>query len=261
MSVLVRLLGPVDVHHDDIVTPIKSTKRRTMLATLALAARPVSLQTLVEMLWSGNTPSSAVENLRNYAHALRTLLGTRLVTHSAAYQLRLATDELDVTLFLSLADQGARAFAAGEAATAASTYHEALALWRGEPAAGVPRSAGLGATLAGLLDRRISVFEDYCDARLAGGASSELVPDLRHHLARHPFREHAWITLMLAQYRSGDLVGALGSFNRAQTLLRRDLGVDPGPELVALHRAILDRAPHLDNPHRITSPAASAFAR
>ncbi|GIH15518.1 AfsR/SARP family transcriptional regulator [Rugosimonospora africana] len=262
MSILVRLLGPVEVRRDDIVTPIGSSKRRTMLASLALTAnRPVSLDTLIEALWSDEAPSSATKNLRNHAHALRALLGERVVTHPAAYELCLATDELDVTRFLALADRGADAYAADEAVTAAAAYREALALWRGEPAPGVPRTAALSAIVAGLLDRRLSVFEGYCDAKLASGASGELVPDLRQHLVRHPFREHAWGTLMLAQYRSGDLPGALRSYAQARTGLRRDLGVDPGPDLVNLHRAILSRDPCLDPPHRGARPSPPASVR
>jgi DNA-binding SARP family transcriptional activator len=51
---------------------------------------------------------------------------------------------------------------------------------------------------------------------------------------------------MLAQYRSGDVPGALTSFAQAQTMLRDQLGVDPGPDLIALHRAVLARDPDLD---------------
>jgi hypothetical protein len=70
-----------------------------------------------------------------------------------------------------------------------------------------------------LLDRRLAVYEEYCDARLAGGAATELIPDLRRHLAGHPFRERAWGALMRAQYRGGDVAGALASFAEAHKLL------------------------------------------
>jgi DNA-binding SARP family transcriptional activator len=246
MSILVRLLGPVEVHRDDTVTRVGAPKRQAMLATLALSAnRPVTLEALLETLWGDHAPDSAMKNLRSHAHVLRTVVDSRLVTHSGAYELQLDTDELDITLFLDLADRGAAAFAVGDTVAAVAAYGEALGLWRGAPLRGVPRTVRLDASLAGLLERRQAVFEDYCDARLAAGGASELIPDLRQHLAGHPFRERAWAALMRAQYRSGDVPGALASFAQAQHLLREQLGVDPGPELMELHRAILTRDPGL----------------
>ncbi len=50
---------------------------------------------------------------------------------------------------------------------------------------------------------------------------------------------------MLAQYRSGNIPGALASFTQAFGILREQLGLDPGQELVDLHRAILVRDPRL----------------
>jgi DNA-binding SARP family transcriptional activator len=246
MSMLIRLLGPVEVHRYGTVTRIGAPKRRAMLAVLALSAnQPVSLDVLIETLWDDDAPESAMKNLRSHAHALRTIVGSRLVTRSAAYELQLDVDELDTTLFASLADRGAAALAAGDTVGAVAAYGEALALWRGVALHGVPRTVRLDASVAGLLDRRLGVYEEYCDARLAGGAAGELIPGLREHLAGHPFRERAWGALMRAQYRSGDIPGALASFAQAQDLLREQLGVDPGPELVELHRAILARDPRL----------------
>jgi DNA-binding SARP family transcriptional activator len=246
MSIFVRLLGSVDVRRNDTITPIGAPKRRAMLAVLALAAnRPVHLDALAESLWDDNPPTSATMNLRSHACALRRVLDGRLVTHASAYELRLDTDELDTTLFLSLADRGAAAMAADDLVGAVAAYGEALGLWRGVALDGVLRTIRLDASLAGLLDRRLTVFEGYCAARLAGGAASQLVPDLRQYLASHPFRERAWATLMLAQYRSGDIPGALASFTEAIGLLREQLGLDPGPELVELHGAMLARDPRL----------------
>ena len=53
---------------------------------------------------------------------------------------------------------------------------------------------------------------------------------------------------MLAQYRSGDVHGALESFAESLSLFRDQLGLDPAPSLVKLHRAILSRDPRLDHP-------------
>jgi DNA-binding SARP family transcriptional activator len=118
----------------------------------------------------------------------------------------------------------------------------------------MPRTGSLDATLTGLSERRLAVFESYCDARLATGATSELIPALRHHLGTHPFRERAWAALMVAQYRSGDLEASLTAFGHAEAILREQLGVDPGRELADLRQAILARDPRLDLPWFPFSP-------
>jgi DNA-binding SARP family transcriptional activator len=264
MPILIRLLGPVEIELDDTVTRIGAPKRQAMLATLALSAnRPVALDVLIETVWGEDLPDSAMKNLRSHAHALRTVVDGRLVTHPGAYELRLEADELDITCFSSLAGRGAAARTAGDTVGAVAAYGQALGLWRGAALQGVPRTAQLDASVAGLQDRRLAVYEEYCDARLAGGAGSELIPDLRRHLASHPFRERAWGALMRAQYRSGDVAGALASFAQARNLLREQLGVDPGPYLVRLHRAILarDSRPIADQPTpRPEPPPRSAHA-
>jgi DNA-binding SARP family transcriptional activator len=247
MAMLVRLLGMVDVCHDGDVILVGPHKRRAMLAALALTAnRPMSLAALAEALWGSEPPASATKNLRSHAHALRAVVADRLITHSGGYELKLDADELDVELFITLADRGAAALAAGERLAALVEYGEALALWRGAPLFGVPHSPQLDAAVTGLLERRYAVFEGYCEARLGAGATSEIVPGLRQHLAAHPFRERAWASLMLAQYRSGDVHGALASFAEASSIFRDELGLDLAPELVDLHRAMLARDPRLD---------------
>jgi hypothetical protein len=66
---------------------------------------------------------------------------------------------------------------------------------------------------------------------------------------------------MLAQYRSGDVPGALASFGQAAGALREQLGLEPGRELVDLHRAILARDPDLLVNVRPGRPSPSARAR
>jgi DNA-binding SARP family transcriptional activator len=99
--------------------------------------------------------------------------------------------------------------------------------------------------MEGLRERRLAVHEDYFYARMAAGMDREVIPGIRLYLANHPFRERAWSSLILAQYRSGDVPAALASYTQALATLRDNLGVDPGPELLELHRAVLARDPRL----------------
>ena len=54
MSVFIRLLGPIDICHDDTITAIGAPKRRAMLAALALSGKPTGLAGR-----AGWTPSGA----------------------------------------------------------------------------------------------------------------------------------------------------------------------------------------------------------
>jgi hypothetical protein len=60
-----------------------------------------------------------------------------------------------------------------------------------------------------------------------------------------PLREWRWALLALAQYQAGHQGEALRTLHRARTVLASELGLDPGPDLVALETAILRQDPSL----------------
>jgi tetratricopeptide (TPR) repeat protein len=57
--------------------------------------------------------------------------------------------------------------------------------------------------------------------------------------SEHPWRERLWGQLMLGLHRTGRQGEALTTYQRLATVLREDLGVDPGPEIVRLHQHLL----------------------
>ncbi|MFG1891026.1 BTAD domain-containing putative transcriptional regulator [Micromonospora sp. NPDC049051] len=246
MKLQIRLLGSVELCVDgQSVTP-GAAKRRAVLAGLALEAnRPVSLSRLAAMVWPDVPPASAAANLRSHAAALRRVLGDRLVARPNAYELRLSPDELDVTEFHRLAGEGRALLATANPASAVGTLTAALAQWRGVSGDGLPRGTALDNRWASLDEQRLQVFEELAEARLAAGEHGHLLPELRGHVAAHPLRERAWAQLMLALYRCGDVPAALTVYRDARRTLDEQLGIEPGEELAALHRAMLDRAPAL----------------
>ncbi|MGQ5263239.1 AfsR/SARP family transcriptional regulator [Micromonospora sp. ZYX-F-536] len=245
MKLQIRLLGSVELCVDGRTVTPGAAKRRAVLAGLAMEANHVvSLPRLAEMVWPETPPTSAVANLRTHAAALRRVLGDRLVARPNAYELRLAPGELDVAEFQRLAGEG-RALAAAEPAGAIATLSAALAQWRGLSGDGLPRGTALDNRWTTLDEQRLQVFEELAEARLAAGQHGHLLPELRGHLAAHPLRERAWGQLMLALYRCGDVPAALTVFRDARATLHEQLGIEPGKELVGLHRAMLGRAPEL----------------
>ena len=69
-------------------------------------------------------------------------------------------------------------------------------------------------------------------------------------------RERRWAQLALAEYRSGRQSDALRTIHQARTTLVTELGLDPGPELVGLERAILVHDPALQGVTAGPQPSA-----
>jgi len=246
MSFMLQLLGPVEAIQDGHRLSLGPPKRRAMLTALALDAnRVVSLDRLTQSIWTA-PPASAVANLRSHAGELRHALSGRIAAKDGGYVLAVRPGELDMEDFLRLAASGRRALAAGDAAHASVQLGEALRHWRGQAADGLDVGPSLDVRLRSLDELRLDAFEDYLQARQAVSAYPDTVAELWTHVQEHPLRERAWGLLMLALYRTGNTAAALDSFAQARAVLAEQLGVGPGPELAALHRAILDRDASLD---------------
>jgi DNA-binding SARP family transcriptional activator len=85
-----------------------------LLAVLLLhGGDVVSRDRLVDALWGGEPPRSAVQSLQVYVHGLRQVLGAdRIETHGTGYRLRLDGGELDFEQFERLLEAAGRALAA-----------------------------------------------------------------------------------------------------------------------------------------------------
>ncbi|MFI6485656.1 BTAD domain-containing putative transcriptional regulator [Nonomuraea sp. NPDC050663] len=242
-----RILGSLTVDAEAGPVDLGPAKQRTVLAALLLEAnRIVPVDRLVAAAWEGEPPRSAVANVRTYASRLRKLLRERVESRPPGFVLHVGDDELDLAAFRELAGRGRAALAAGHDGEAVATLGEALSLWRGAAAEDLSRSAGLEAPLAALDEQRLAVLEDWIAARQRLGHDGQLIDELRRLTDTHPLRERLWSQLILARYRSGDIGGALAGYALARNALAENLGVDPGPELVRMHQAVLTRDPALD---------------
>jgi DNA-binding SARP family transcriptional activator len=85
------------------------------------------------------------------------------------------------------------------------------------------------------------------EALLELGRHGGLVAELEALVAAHPGRERLCAQLMLALYRSGRQAEALDVFRDGRRRAA-ELGLDPGPDLVRLERAILNHDPSLESP-------------
>ncbi|WP_433327773.1 BTAD domain-containing putative transcriptional regulator [Spirillospora sp. CA-294931] len=261
------VLGPLEVGTDDgrpVVVP--ELKVRVFLAALLVrAGRRVSYDRLIDDLWPSDAPGKPVNALRVKASQLRRVLreaepdGPEIIMSSASgYVLDVERDAVDARRFEA---EVARAAEVDDPRGRAAILAGALALWRGPAFAGFEDEEFVRPAVARLEESRLAALEDLARARLALGEHAALVGELGDLVQEHPLRERFRGALMLALYRSGRQNEALSCYRELRERLREELGLDPGPELAALHQAILEHDAALDAPPRtVTTPRATVPA-
>jgi DNA-binding SARP family transcriptional activator/tetratricopeptide (TPR) repeat protein len=240
-DIVLRMLGPVEVPATGVPTRPQPPQQRLVLAMLALhAGHVVPVAGLIDAVWGASPPPSARGSLQALISGARQVLApvpdARLERCGDSYRLHLDTGRVDVHQFRSLAAAG-RAAAQGRPAVAA--FERALALWRGPALADMPDTAAVEAVRSMLGEERLSATADRVGALLACGMEREAAAELPGLLAAHPLSERLAGMLMVALYRRGQRAAALQAFRDARGRLAAELGVEPGPELQALHQRIL----------------------
>ena len=89
------------------------------------------------------------------------------------------------------------------------------------------------------------MLADLAPVRIAMGEESSVAADLEQVVAKHPLRESSWALRILALARSGQQHDALAAARKVRRLLADELGVDPGPMLQDLERAVLQQSAEL----------------
>jgi len=156
------------------------------------------------------------------------------------YVLVVRPKELDADLFVEAARMAAEAKQRGDLELALSLYDQALGYWRGSRAFAEFEDVTVIQPVAQrLAESRLLAIEDRMDVALRLGRHAGLIADLAEHVAENPFRERLVARLMLAYHQCGRQVEALSLYARTRSLLRTELGIEPGRELQELHQAIL----------------------
>ncbi len=194
---------------------------RKMIAALAVEARPVSRDELVDILWD-RPPRSAVNVLRTYASRLRSLVGARHIA-SIGDGYALVEYTSDVVEFEEWAD---------------IDPHRALRLWRGQPLAGLD-GYWTDATRGRYEERRLAVTEDALAMDVADGRGSTTA-DLVKLCARYPLREKLRTSLMLSLFRDGRQGDAIAEYASLRKALDTELGILPATETASAYRRIID---------------------
>ena len=236
---------------------------RALLAVLLLhRGEVVSTDRLIGALWGEQASGTAAKTVQVYVSNLRKTLGDGLlVTRGRGYLLQAEACQVDSDRFEALVAESRVALQAGDGRGAAELLRGALALWRGPALADLAYQGFAQAEIARLEDARLEALEARIDADLAVGQLSGLVGELEALVGEHPLRERLQGQLMLALYRSGRQADALESYRKARRSLVEELGLEPGPRLQDLERAILAQDPALDPPPGAPRPPATIAHR
>ncbi|MEV4945599.1 BTAD domain-containing putative transcriptional regulator [Streptomyces sp. NPDC053755] len=224
---------------------VPEVKVRALLADLlAHDGEPVSTDRLIHDLWGDAPPGRPSGALQAKVSQLRRVIGRdRVVRRPPGYRLRLDTgDDVDAVRFRALVTE-ARPVRDPRARAALLT--EALELWRGPAYADFADGLFVREAARRLAEQRLSVLEEQAEARLEAGEHALLAGELAGLVVLHPLRERLRAVQMRALYAAGRQSEALTSYEDLRTRLAGELGVDPSPELAALHGAVLRQEPWL----------------
>ncbi|MFG2127218.1 BTAD domain-containing putative transcriptional regulator [Streptomyces sp. NPDC048751] len=247
-SVRFAVLGPVRVWRAGTELEPGRPQERALLALLLVrAGQPVAVSEIVDVLWGRRPPDSAVNVVRRHVGSLRRLLepglptratGRWLLRGAGGYRLLTDADSLDLLRFRSLRAEAQRAVLDGAPARAVELLTDALSLWQGPVASGIPAEARGHAAFGSLDDERLATVKETADAALSAGIPYVALPRLRAAAADSPLDEPLLARLILTLAATGRRSEALHTYDTVAARLADELGIDPGPELRDAHRTV-----------------------
>ena len=250
----IAVLGPLTVDGSKSLSP----RDRVVLSALVVrSGSTISTEQLAGVLWGDQPPASWSKVVPGCITRLRKTLGADSIeTVAGGYRLAVADDDIDVRRFERLAAKGHQLLALGEPDRAALAFRDSLALWRGPALRDVEEWPPARAEAERIDELRLEVEESVLDASLKVGLQAGVLAEARSRVSEAPMRERRWALLALAQYLSGAQADALHTLRRCREFLSRELGLDPGPEIVDLETAILRRDQSLTAAAALPKPTA-----
>lgn len=255
-----RVLGPLEVHAAGGPVAIRGHRRLVVLMLLLLEpGRVVTLDRLVEAIWDDSPPKTATTQVHICVSQLRNLLapvaaGSELIrTHAVGYFLQVSEDAVDLTRFRALVNSARLRVQRDDRPSAASDLQAALSLWRGEAGSGID-SRVVNAAAVRLTEERLTALHEWLDLELSLGRHQERIGELQELVTEYPLRERFYGQLALALYRAERQAEALAVCRQARQVLVAEHGVEPGPRIRSLERAILDNDPGLELPTPAPTP-------
>ncbi|MGP3966792.1 BTAD domain-containing putative transcriptional regulator [Streptomyces sp. 6N223] len=243
-------MGPLRARMGDVALDLGPCRQQAVFAVLLFHANQVITPTeILKAVWGEKLPGSGAKVIPPYMYRLRGLLSSgpydltgAIRTSREGYILRLGPRQLDVERFREEVDRATAAEESGNTEEASALLTTALGRWYGEPLAGLP-GPFLESQRWHLTEQRLSVLERRIALDLQLERHDTVIPELAALLAAHPLRERLAAMLMTAFVRRNRQADALAVFARTRTALVEQLGMEPGPELRAVHESVLRAEP------------------
>lgn len=248
MTLIIRLLGPVQISHDDQPLQIRGYQSLALLAYLLLTGKTHTRQHLVDLLFDHSDDPRA--NLRWILSELRRAIGPDYLLadrHEVAFNFK-SDYWLDVT-----------AFEAGQLELYRGDFLEGLHLrdaFRFENWLFFERERLRGCYQAALEQQLLALEQQGDQAGMVETA---------HRLLRLDNLREDWQRALIGAYaRLGKREAALAQFEQCRQVLQAELGITPAAETVALVQAIQQGQighPPADGPSPKTQSAPSVLNR
>ncbi|HXF86600.1 MAG TPA: AAA family ATPase [Anaerolineales bacterium] len=236
MPLRLHLFGTLRAFADE--APLKFPPRSKVGALLAYLVlqreHPLPRALVAGVFWPDESEEAARANLRRHLHLLRNLLPPApspwIQQIGETLQWNPQADSwLDVAEF--------ERYSRSE-----EHWEEAVALYSGDLLENLyedwvfPERERLRSVYLDILTRLAWKFQSQRDYPKAIRYGAQL-------LAADPLREDSVRLLMTLRYQAGDRAGALREYEQCRERLRRELGVEPMPETMALYEVIARNAP------------------
>ncbi|QLY27566.1 AfsR/SARP family transcriptional regulator [Nocardia huaxiensis] len=241
------VLGEVRAWRGDTPLDLGPPQRRAVLAALLLReGKAVTAAELVEGIWGEDPVLRAIPALRTHVAKLRreleperTMRGPSalLVSIGDGYALRVPPGCTDIDTVADHVAEAAR-LRLDDPVKARDTLVTALGHWQGAALGGLPGPYA-ERQRARIEQWRLAILEDRLALDIETGRTTEAVTELGPLIQEHPLRERFRALLMTALYHCGRQADALEEYARARRALVDGIGVEPGPELAAVHTRIL----------------------
>ncbi|MFC4068603.1 AfsR/SARP family transcriptional regulator [Actinoplanes subglobosus] len=242
MTLRIQVLGPMRAWHDDEPIVLGPPAQRTVLGLLVLAGgQPVGLPGLIDTIWGDDPPASAVNVIQTHVKRLRRVLEPGRAPHSRSavlpylgdgYHLVVPPDQIDILRFRRLLRSAADI-------PAPEPLSEALALWQGQPFADLPQLTGHPKVRSIVAEHRAALAR-LGVALLAAGQAGRAIAAFEEVTAADPLDEAGQAGLVRALAAAGRRAQAFATYQAVRARLADELGVDPGAELTAAYRELLD---------------------
>ena len=212
---------------------VPSARQQEVIACLALHGRgsPVSRQRVAGALWPDSTDGQALTNLRRELHHLREEWPELDAMIAAESRTLMWTGPVDVAAFDETAARGL--------AGTRDALAEAARLYIGDVLPDCD-SEWLEPERSRLRERAMAVLTELVGRLERESKFADAIAHATHLLRLDPLREPVWCALMRSHAGRGDRAAALKAYQQCASILKQELGIQPGAATRLLHREILD---------------------